>query len=529
MEASYLRDLQVQRGCKGCAVMHRRPGSSRTRRFEKGRARKRQQRVEKKGSIKNMVRSMIAGVAGLKAHQSKMDVIGNNIANVNTWGFKGFSYNFMDSMYTNSIKSTGGNIEAGASGGRNASQVGYGSQLSSISNVFENGAPSPSANPMDCMIDGTGFFLVGNMVNGSFTNIADSGLNLSRVGIFRVDDNGYLVDDQRSYVYGYALVDETGIPETPASSASTKIEGVPYTINRTQSTDAAGNPVVDAAGKPVYTYEIVIAGVPITTTNVDADDFEKINGAAATTGMLTNPTKAIEDWVDKALTNTQFEGYTIEYNGMSRVEKTPAVPGTGGAADIPAVKDNYPTFTITSNSTGANTTAGVADKVALFKQGTLPSGYKETITKGVDYVAAVPAQYAEELSTLRIPVDPQTGQRYKLDNYSILEDGTVVGVDELNRTIAIGQVALIQVQNPNGLEKTVGYYYQIGANAGDVTDVKPGTGPAGVIKPSYLEMANVDLANEFSNIITTQRGFQANSKIITVTDEMLQELVNMKR
>lgn len=521
MEASYLRDLQVQRGCKGCdAVMHRRPGSSRTRCLEKGRARKRQQRVEKKGSIKNMVRSMIAGVAGLKAHQSKMDVIGNNIANVNTWGFKGFSYNFMDSMYTNSIKSTGGNIEAGASGGRNASQVGYGSQLSSISNVFENGAPSPSANPMDCMIDGTGFFLVGNMVNGSFTNIADSGLNLSRVGIFRVDDNNYLVDDQRSYVYGYALVDGTGIPETPASSASTKMEGVPYTI--TQVLDANNQPI---AGK----YKIKIAGVEVETTNVDADDFKK-NADAGKNGQLTNPAKAVEDWVDKALTNDQFKGITIDYNGMSRV--------LTGTTTSPTDDDysNLPMFTVTSNSTGVVTNDKVAEMVAKFTANDSAAttqvnspGFKETKTEGIDYVAGIPAQYAEELSTLRIPVDPQTGQRYKLDNYSILEDGTVVGVDELNRTIAIGQVALIQVQNPNGLGKTVGYYYQIGANAGDVTDVKPGTGPAGVIKPSYLEMANVDLANEFSNIITTQRGFQANSKIITVTDEMLQELVNMKR
>lgn len=462
-----------------------------------------------------MVRSMIAGVAGLKAHQSKMDVIGNNIANVNTWGFKGFSYNFMDSMYTNSIKSTGGNIEAGASGGRNASQVGYGSQLSSISNVFENGAPSPSANPMDCMIDGTGFFLVGNMVNGSFTNIADSGLNLSRVGIFRVDDNGYLVDDQRSYVYGYALVDGTGIPETPAKSASTTMKGVPYTIGT-----VTDNGVVTG-------YTITIAGVTVDTTNVDATDL-----AANGNNQLTNPAKAIEDWVDKALTNAAFEGYTIEYNGMNSVVTTPADP----AAGILEVRQNLPSFTVTSNSTGEATTPRVAEKVDLFRNnGTAPAanppaGFDDSNkTDGVDYVASVQAEYAEELSTLRIPVDPQTGQRYKLDNYSILEDGTVVGVDELNRTIAIGQVALIQVQNPNGLEKTVGYYYQIGANAGDVTDVKPGTGPAGTIKPSYLEMANVDLANEFSNIITTQRGFQANSKIITVTDEMLQELVNMKR
>lgn len=456
-----------------------------------------------------MVRSMIAGVAGLKAHQSKMDVIGNNIANVNTWGFKGFSYNFMDSMYTNSIKSTGGDITAGASGGRNASQVGYGSQLSSISNVFENGAPSPSANPMDCMIDGTGFFLVGNMVNGSFTNVADSGLYLSRVGIFRVDDNSYLVDDQRSYVYGYALVDGTGIPETPATSATTKMTGVPYTITQDATTQK---------------YTITIAGIGVETTNVD--------GTVDANGHVKNPAKAISDWVDKALKEDQFNGMTIDYNGMSRV-----LTGT----NTPPTDDDYtnlPTFTVTANSTGAETTDDVAEMVAKFAGnnsnttagGTAQSaGFKEEATEGVDYVAGIPAQYAEELSTLRIPVDPQTGQRYKLDNYSILEDGTIVGVDELNRTIAIGQVALIQVQNPNGLEKTTGYYYQIGANAGDVTDVKPGTGPAGVIKPGYLEMANVDLANEFSNIITTQRGFQANSKIITVTDEMLQELVNMKR
>lgn len=463
-----------------------------------------------------MVRSMIAGVAGLKAHQSKMDVIGNNIANVNTWGFKGFSYNFMDSMYTNSIKSTGGDVTAGASGGRNASQVGYGSQLSSISNVFENGAPSPSANPMDCMIDGTGFFLVGKMVNGSFTNVADSGLYLSRVGIFRVDDNNYLVDDQRSYVYGYALVEGTGVPETPASSASTKMEGVPYTIA----------PVLDANNQPIDgKYTITIAGIPIETSNVD--------GTPDANGRVKNPTKAIEDWVDKALTNDNLKGYTIDYNGMTRVLTNPPAAGVTPTEDD---YENLPIFTITSNATGASTTGDVAGRVNMFATnttgttgGTQQTGYKEEVTKGVDYVAGIPAQYSDELSTLRIPVDPQTGQRYKLDNYSILEDGTVVGVDELNRTIAIGQVALIQVQNPNGLEKTVGYYYQIGANAGDVTDVKPGTGPAGVIKPSYLEMANVDLANEFSNIITTQRGFQANSKIITVTDEMLQELVNMKR
>ena len=165
-----------------------------------------------------MVRSMIAGVAGLKTHQSKMDVIGNNIANVNTWGFKSASFNFADSMYSTSMNGAAGNDLAGGAGGRNASQVGYGVTTGSIATSFQPGAPAPSASSLDCMIDGTGFFLVGNMVNGSFTNVEDSGLNLSRIGSFTVDGNGYLVDSMGSYVYGYALEDGTGIPEKPATS-----------------------------------------------------------------------------------------------------------------------------------------------------------------------------------------------------------------------------------------------------------------------------------------------------------------------
>ena len=436
-----------------------------------------------------MVRSMIAGVAGLKAHQSKMDVIGNNIANVNTWGFKGYSYNFKDSMYTNTFNSSGGDVTAGAYGGRNASQVGYGSQVSSISNVFETGAPAPSSRPMDCMIDGTGFFLVGPMVNGSFTDIKSSGLSLSRVGIFSVDENGYLVDDQRSYVYGYALVDGTGIPETPATGASLTMRGVVPTINKDAGTNG--------------TNQIIIAGVTVETT-YDENDM----------------VKAVEDWVDKALTDTKFAGCTIEYNGFTQVTT---------AVGPPATTESRPSFTIKANGTGTATTKQVTDLAGVFGN-TSTAGFEiRDQVDGKDYIAGIPAEFSEELSTIRIPIDPTTGQRYQLDNYSISEDGTVIGVDEQKRVIALGQVALISVQNPNGLEKTDGYYYTIGDNAGEVTDVKPSTGPAGRLLGGKLEMANVDLANEFSNIITTQRGFQANSKIITVTDEMLQELVSMKR
>ena len=148
---------------------------------------------------------------------------------------------------------------------------------------------------------------------------------------------------------------------------------------------------------------------------------------------------------------------------------------------------------------------------------------------GQNYVAGIPAEFEENLSPIQIPYDPYTGAQYNLQSYSISDTGVIVGIDIEGRPITMGQLALIAVENPNGLEKQSGYYYRPGANSGEVEAIKPNGGPVGKIKSGWLEMANVDLANEFSNMITTQRGFQANSKIITVTDEMLQELVNMKR
>lgn len=433
-----------------------------------------------------MVRSMVAAVAGLKTHQSKMDVIGNNIANVNTWGFKSYSFNFQDSMYANSINGSGGDIMAGAAGGRNASQVGYGSTLSSITNEFGTGAPSPSSNPLDCMIDGTGFFLVGNMVNGTFTNVSDSGLFLSRVGIFRVDNNGYLVDDQRSYVYGYALQEGTGIPETPEAKSTYSLEGadVSFTLSTT-------------AGQP---NKITIGGVTADTNYVLNDKSNQIDFK-----------NAFEDWMKAAAADNTLKDYNFSLDGVHTTLDATTLKG----------KLN---IKIEAKTTGDNnlTIEGLAT-------GTFNAVDRTQLVKGTVWEPSVAAKYADELSAIRIPNDPDTNQPYEIQSYKINEDGTILGVDKQNRAIAIGQLALVTVENPNGLEKTSGYYYTPGANAGDVEAMKPNGGPSGKIMGGYLEMANVDLANEFSNMITTQRGFQANSKIITVTDEMLSELVNMKR
>ena len=303
---------------------------------------------------------MNAAIAGLKSHQTKMDVLSNNIANVNTWGFKSRTTNFQDALYSNSISGSAGKMENGKLGGINTSQIGYGNTVSSISTNYTTGNGQYTGNPLDCMIDGTAFFIVGPYRDTKATTIDNKGIGknglfLSRVGIFQPDSNGYLVDNTGNYVYGYSATETNG------------------------------------------------------TVNID---------------------------------NTKLVPIRIP-------EKTPAA-------------------------------------------GTTPA------------------------------------ERYAIQTWTIGIDGTVVGVDDENIPHTIGQIAVASVENPSGLEQSNGYLYSIGANAGNVLAMQT-TSATGTIKSNFLEMSNVDLASDIATMITTQRGYQANTKIITVTDEMLEQLVNMKR
>lgn len=317
-----------------------------------------------------MVKSMYAGVAGLKAHQTKMDVIGNNIANVNTYGFKAGRVTFRDQYYQTISGSTDA---SGVYGGGNASQIGYGSQVGSVDIEHGRGGFAPTGSALDIMINGGGYFLVGPArtdangnpdftlgFNPDGTAIAPApdltSLNLTRVGIFNFDGNGNLVDSNNNLVYGY--------------------------------------------------------------------------------------------------TNTAAPGVT------------------------PPVID----------TTGANA-----------------------------------------LRPIRIPMEGTPPVPIKLTGVSIGSDGTITGIRDDNSVVTIGQVAIANVPNPNGLEMTQNSNYQAKANTGLVTAHTPGAGTTGKLQAGGLEMSNVDLSKEFSDMITTQRGFQANTRIITVTDEMLQELVNLKR
>jgi len=385
-----------------------------------------------------MVKSMYAAVAGLRTHQAKMDVIGNNISNINTFAFKKARATFRDQFY----QTMWGSSNAGlVYGGGNPSQVGYGTSLSSIEVDFGTASGAPTGNGMDVMINGNGFFLVGqyNGLGIGTTSRPHSdpavmnmtSLSLTRVGIFNIDGNGNLVDSGRNYVYGY------------------DVKYVPLL-------DEEGNQVLDTNGDPVMSTErevdrslLQMLSVPLIWMNPDGS----------------------------ALRGASGESYvTVPYLGRT------------GA-------DGYEVHPVTGERLLVGDSGGV--------------------TKA------------------ELEADPPEDGAYlapmKLYNISIGQNGTVVGMNEWNEPVVIGVLAIANVPNPNALESEGNGYYKAKENTGTLTAEEAGGGGTGLLRAGALEMANVDLAQEFTDMITTQRGFQANGRIITVTDEMLAELINLKR
>ena len=391
-----------------------------------------------------MVKSMYAAVAGLRTHQAKMDVIGNNIANVNTFAFKKARATFRDQFYaTMNASSEAGNIY----GGRNTSQVGYGSSLSSIEVDFGTASGAPTGNGMDVMIAGQGFFMVGGFTAGGKATMSNfdalyaadafgdlfpdtdfelpnlTSLNFTRVGIFATDGQGWLVDTLGNHVFGYEYRAGEG-DNDPAVLDKTRLHAlaIPWCF-------------YDSNGKPIQT--------------------------------PTGSTVRVE-WL---MSEDDASAYDIEleHEGVDIADRLLLQGPAGKIADDP------PGGTFLNNAEPA-------------------------------YIA------------------PMQLRNMTIDNY-----GFVSGMTDTGENVVLGQIAIANVPNANALENTSNGYYIAKANTGVITAEVPGEGSTGSLEPGRLEMANVDLAQEFTDMITTQRGFQANGRIITVTDEMLAELVNLKR
>ncbi len=317
-----------------------------------------------------MLRSMYSGISGLKNFQTKLDVIGNNIANVNTHGFKKGRVIFKD-LYSQTV--AGASASTATRGGVNPKQVGLGAQLGAIDTVHAGGSTQFTGNTLDLAIEGDGFFVVADGVGRTTTNGPTSFSNemFTRAGNFYMDDQGYLVNQDGKYIYG----------------------------------------------------------------------FSDVNG----------PTSA---------------------------------------------GNSYPLF---------ETTPGAAGSTTVWTKKTVNNGDKPT----------------NNVKPMRIPTDAQT--------MSIGNDGLVTFVDSAGTLRVAGQLVLAKFPNAGGLQKAGANYYQPTSNSGAPFWALGTENGMGTVQSGSLEMSNVDLGEEFTEMIVAQRGFQANTRIITTSDEILQELVNLKR
>jgi len=391
-----------------------------------------------------MLRSLYSGISGLRSHQEMLDVTGNNIANVNTAGFKSSTTVFQDTL--SQMTQGAGGPETGV-GGTNPAQVGLGVQVAGVSTNFSQGSAQATGKATDLMISGDGFFV---------TRLGNDTV-YTRAGSFDFDADGRLVTPDGKIVQGYS---------------------------------ATNGVVNDGGALGDITLPVAAAAPAIATTS------------ATLAGNL--PSDAA---VGTALTR---EADVYDASGAQH-ELTLQYTRTAAGWDV-------------AGSDGQGNTA--SGTVTFGADGTIASG--ATLTVGGITADMTQLTGFAALSTASI-VSQDGREAGTLQGFALSKDGTLVGSFSNGTSLALGRIALATFTNPAGLEKTGASGYRSTANSGEATVGIPGSAGVGSLAAGTLEMSNVDLSQEFTNLIVAQRGFQANARIITTSDEVLQELTNLKR
>ena len=412
-----------------------------------------------------MLRSMFSAISGLRAHQTKMDVTGNNIANVNTVGFKGSQTVFQDTL---SQVIRAGGAPAADRGGTNPAQVGLGVKVAAITTNWTQGATQSTGRSTDFMIEGDGFFVTRSGTEELYT----------RAGSFDFDGTGKLVTPDGSVLRGWmAQPDGTVNPNGPIEDLT-----VPYgqLVNPTQTTTAS-----------------VLGNIPS----------ETVPGASLQTGITMYDSQGVPQKVFYNFTKGAAAGaWTLDIVHADATVLASAIPiqfNSLGALTTPA--SGAISFTPPAATYPSWTPAAPGVMVDL--SGMTQFGGANTMT--------APDQNGFALGSL---------QSFQLGN-----DGTIMGVYSNGLRQPLGRLALASFNNPGGLEKAGNSSFRVGDNSGVAQVGVAGQGGRGVLNSGALEMSNVDLAEEFTGLIVAQRGFQANSRVITSSDEVLQDLVNLKR
>ncbi len=482
-----------------------------------------------------MLRSLYSGVSGLKVHQTRMDVIGNNISNVNTVGFKSSQVTFSDVLYQTSSAASGPDETTGRAG-VNAKQIGLGANFASVKTTMDStGGSTRTDNPFDLMIEGDGFFVVNNGSSNYFT----------KAGSFTLDANGTLCTATGYSVMGWQVDpnDSTKIkadavsalhvmsPENmysePEATTAVHFEG---NIDSADS-DLAGTGRVtnftfyDSLGQS-YTVQMQVK------QNTQADSLIKNEYAVSITDVLDANGQSIfstpEDdgngnitYGESSISEVTLGDYTFGVTSIDEVTGKPVLDG-----EAPILSFNA----ATGKMVGIGDEEGVKSLTFSINIG------GEHPFRDIDVDFSALTMFANSGKTTI------EGSKGGLDNLgkgrttgnmsgvSIDNAGKVYGVYDNGVSKLLGQVVVARFANNSGLEAIGNSLFAESQNSGEFDGIGEDiTMSGGKFNVGVLESSNVDLASEFTDMVVTQRGFQANSRIITVSDTLLEELINLKR
>ena len=568
-----------------------------------------------------MMRSLYSGVAGLKTHQIRMDVIGNNIANVNTTAYKSSSMTFSELMSQTTQKASGANATTGV-GGTNAKQIGLCVKAGAINTaITTQGSAQSTGNPFDIMITGDNFFVVSNGSENFFTR--DGSFYVDGAGNLAMTSTGYNVmgwgvdkttgNIKQDTVTALRIMSSANMTYPPEATTKANISGIldqndkdvtsangktvnlnffdargySYTAkftfkqsggDKTNEYSLELNKILDSTGK-----EIDISGITFGEQNLEQtlssklslntdsykwDDATKTLQTTATPpetvaeldkifkngALITDKDKAeeVQKNLDAIAKAYGYEGSTDEFlklyttgkagqvtvqtmlENMSKnmtgddilpKDKNEELTMTGRKFDGAKVvfdKDSGKLQSINNSTTNLSTTLNFPATMGNFSNITIDlSECTNYDNKGTSTVGAT----SGDLDGLG------TGRRLgDMIGVSIQKDGMIYASYDNGMTKLLGQIATAAFANASGLEKEGDNLYSATLNSGEFDGIGVDiTAGGGYMSTGQLEMSNVDLSSEFTEMITTQRGFQANSRIITVSDTLLEELTNLKR
>lgn len=468
-----------------------------------------------------MMRSLYSGVSGLQNHQIRMDVIGNNISNVNTTGFKKGRVNFQD-LISQSLQ--GASRPNERVGGVNPQQVGLGMQVASIDTIFNQGSLQTTGVKTDVAIQGEGFFIL---------RAGDVDL-YTRAGAFGLDENGTLVNPSNGMrVQGWSA--ETEGAETFINTSATPGDLV---IPIGQKDEARATSFVFAASNldkrtpvipPGATEQEIAAGTHTVTKEIyDAFggthqlriDYTRIDGSPnqwlATITVNEDTEAPIQPTISVGGLQSADNTYVVEFDNFGRLAQ---ISNNAGGLDAEGNLTIDVSFLVPDTSIPVDPITGLAQPPVtqnLQVDIGMVGGMDESTT-----------QFTSE-STNKLVRQDGYALGY-LEDFRIDQSGVITGIYSNGTNRPLGQLALASFVNPGGLEKAGENNFVVSINSGDPLIDPAGAAGKGGIVAGTLEMSNVDLAEQFTDMIVTQRGFQANSRTIQTSDQMLQEVLTLKR